>query len=161
MKFRVFSFLMAFGVIGCEQAYQLNSSSDDSTSADIEGVEVIVPNGADPVAVTEQGSPIVLISKKDPNKKYCETGELKKRNLSPSSPTSLQLKDSKQRKVLLCKVPPGNPENKHQIMIAEKAAQAHLKNGSYLGLCDGKETDETSIDKCDKYIECPVEDQEL
>jgi hypothetical protein len=39
-------------------------------------------------------------------------------------------------KVLICKVPPGNPDNAHEIWVACPAVEAHLRTGSYLGPCD-------------------------
>ena len=43
------------------------------------------------------------------------------------------------KKVLVCHVPKGNPENKHTICISYNAVKAHLKHGDemdYLGSCD-------------------------
>jgi len=41
--------------------------------------------------------------------------------------------------VKLCHIPPGNPENKHTIVVAESAVQAHLDHGDYLGRCRDRE----------------------
>lgn len=38
-------------------------------------------------------------------------------------------------KVLVCHVPPGNPENQHNICISPSAVPAHLAQGCYLGTC--------------------------
>lgn len=38
-------------------------------------------------------------------------------------------------KVVVCQVPPGNPENEHEICIAKQAVDAHIAKGSYLGVC--------------------------
>ncbi|MCH7687386.1 MAG: hypothetical protein IH899_12005, partial [Planctomycetes bacterium] len=44
-------------------------------------------------------------------------------------------------KVVLCHVPPGNPENAHTIEVGESAVDAHLEHGDYLGECEGEEDD--------------------
>lgn len=41
-------------------------------------------------------------------------------------------------KVLVCKVPPGNPGNAHQICVSPNAVSSHLATGSYLGTCTNK-----------------------
>lgn len=41
-------------------------------------------------------------------------------------------------KVLVCKVPPGNPGNAHTICVSPNAVAAHLATGSYLGNCTNK-----------------------
>ena len=38
-------------------------------------------------------------------------------------------------KVLICHVPPGNPDNAHEISVAESAVPAHLGHGDTLGAC--------------------------
>ncbi len=40
-------------------------------------------------------------------------------------------------KILVCKVPPGNTANEHNILVSPKAVKAHLNKGSYLGPCEG------------------------
>lgn len=40
-------------------------------------------------------------------------------------------------KVIVCHLPPGNPENEQSIRIGEPAVDPHLAHGDYLGLCDG------------------------
>lgn len=40
-------------------------------------------------------------------------------------------------KVSVCKVPPGNPGNAHNICVSPNAVAAHLATGSYLGACGG------------------------
>ncbi|NVK27197.1 MAG: T9SS type A sorting domain-containing protein [Flavobacteriia bacterium] len=44
----------------------------------------------------------------------------------------------KGNKVLVCKVPPGNPGNAHNICVSANAVASHLANGSYLGPCTNK-----------------------
>lgn len=39
-------------------------------------------------------------------------------------------------KVLICHIPPGNPENRHTICVSINAVPAHLAHGDYLGPCD-------------------------
>jgi hypothetical protein len=38
-------------------------------------------------------------------------------------------------KVLICHIPPGNPDNAHEILIDDSAWPAHLAHGDYLGAC--------------------------
>ncbi len=38
-------------------------------------------------------------------------------------------------KLLICHVPPGNPENEHEICISSNAIQTHLTHGDYCGPC--------------------------
>ncbi len=38
-------------------------------------------------------------------------------------------------KLLICHVPPGNPENEHEICISTNAVQTHLTHGDYCGPC--------------------------
>ncbi|MCH8330208.1 MAG: T9SS type A sorting domain-containing protein [Bacteroidetes bacterium] len=39
-------------------------------------------------------------------------------------------------KVVVCHVPPGNPNNEHEICISPNALQAHLAHGDYCGPCN-------------------------
>lgn len=51
-----------------------------------------------------------------------------------------QLK-SKSTKLIICHIPPGNPDNAHTIEISENAWPAHRDNhGDYLGACDGDDS---------------------
>jgi hypothetical protein len=39
-------------------------------------------------------------------------------------------------KITICHIPPGNPENMHEITVDESAAQAHFEeHGDFAGLC--------------------------
>lgn len=42
---------------------------------------------------------------------------------------------NKNNKVLICKVPPGNPGAAHEVCVSAAAVPAHLATGSYLGPC--------------------------
>lgn len=48
--------------------------------------------------------------------------------------------ESKNTKVEMCQIPPGNPENGHTICIDESAVSAHLAMGCQLGACGELET---------------------
>ncbi len=39
-------------------------------------------------------------------------------------------------KVVICHLPPGNPDNAHTIVVGSSAVPAHLDHGDYLGECD-------------------------
>jgi|SRR5918998_435598 hypothetical protein len=39
------------------------------------------------------------------------------------------------RKVTICHIPPGNPDNAHTIRVSENAVDAHLAHGDTLGKC--------------------------
>lgn len=43
--------------------------------------------------------------------------------------------ECKASKVLICHIPPGNPENAHEICVKPRAVDAHLDHGDYLGPC--------------------------
>lgn len=47
--------------------------------------------------------------------------------------------DSGEAKVLVCHVPPGNPENPHTVEVGESAVPAHLAHGDTEGACEGDE----------------------
>ena len=38
-------------------------------------------------------------------------------------------------KVVVCHMPPGNPDNAHTITVGSPAVEAHLKHGDTLGAC--------------------------
>jgi subtilase family serine protease len=46
-------------------------------------------------------------------------------------------------KVVVCHLPPGNPENLQIICVAPSAVPAHLAHGDYLGICE-------AVDPCDQ-----------
>lgn len=73
-----------------------------------------------------------------------------------------------QNKVCICHVPPGNPQNAHEICISKNAWRAHQRNHSldYLGACDEKCY--TEVEKCHtEYVRvcgecsCTYERQEV
>ena len=39
------------------------------------------------------------------------------------------------QKVLICHIPPGNPDNAHTISVAQSAVPAHVAHGDTLGAC--------------------------
>lgn len=43
---------------------------------------------------------------------------------------------------LICHVPPGNPENAHEIIVDDAAVDAHLRHGDYEGYCRDDEESE-------------------
>jgi hypothetical protein len=49
--------------------------------------------------------------------------------------------------VPICHIPPGNPENKHTILVGASAVPAHLGHGDYLGRCRDRDCDDD--DRCD------------
>jgi hypothetical protein len=50
-------------------------------------------------------------------------------------------------KVSVCHIPPGNPANKHTIVVGAAAVKAHLAHGDYLGVCkDEKVATPVSVD---------------
>ena len=47
--------------------------------------------------------------------------------------------ESDEAQVLVCHVPPGNPENPHTVEVGESAVPAHLAHGDTEGACEGDE----------------------
>ena len=41
-------------------------------------------------------------------------------------------------KVTICHIPPGNPDNAHEITVGAPAVPAHLAHGDNIGVCGGK-----------------------
>jgi hypothetical protein len=41
-------------------------------------------------------------------------------------------------KIPLCHIPPGNPANRHSILVGESAVAAHLRHGDHRGYCDAQ-----------------------
>lgn len=50
-------------------------------------------------------------------------------------------------KVLICHIPPGNPDNAHTISVGSAAVAAHLAHGDSLGACAGDEDEDNGKDK--------------
>lgn len=48
---------------------------------------------------------------------------------------SFSVSASKNNKVTICHIPPGNPDNAHTIIVSENAAQAHFAHGDEEGEC--------------------------
>lgn len=58
-----------------------------------------------------------------------------------------KVKSNKHHKVIICHIPPGNPNRAHTISIANQALAAHLAHGDHLGSCNAgnqSDTDTTS-----------------
>jgi len=53
-----------------------------------------------------------------------------------TTPTSVQ--DDPDGKVTICHIPPGNPENAHEITVSVSAVPAHLAHGDRLFTCGGE-----------------------
>lgn len=47
----------------------------------------------------------------------------------------------RQMKFTICHVPPGNPDNAHEITVAEAALPAHFPHGDTFGECEDEEED--------------------
>lgn len=71
----------------------------------------------------------------------------------------------RQVKITICHVPPGNPDNAHEITVAEASLPAHFPHGDTLGTCEGEPppTEECagacpSLDDecCESRIECEL-----
>jgi len=56
-------------------------------------------------------------------------------------------------KVLVCHIPPGNPDNFHTIKIGEKALDAHLAHGDLAGACN-----EACAELCNDGDACTIDD---
>ena len=54
-----------------------------------------------------------------------------------TTPTSVQADPD--GKVTICHIPPGNPENAHEITVGASAVPAHLAHGDRLFTCDEEE----------------------
>ena len=53
-----------------------------------------------------------------------------------TTPTSVQADPD--GKVTICHIPPGNPENEHEITVSLSAVPAHLAHGDHLFTCGGE-----------------------
>jgi len=54
--------------------------------------------------------------------------------LSAHAPVATAAPDD--HKVVICHVPPGNPENAHTIVVDYHAVPAHLEHGDFIGACE-------------------------
>lgn len=66
-------------------------------------------------------------------------------------------------KVTICHVPPGNPDNAHEITVAEASLPAHFPHGDTLGTCAGEppppvecsgDCTELAQECCEARIDC-------
>ncbi|MGB2986268.1 MAG: hypothetical protein WBE26_10325 [Phycisphaerae bacterium] len=65
-----------------------------------------------------------------------------------------------ENQVIICHIPPGNPDNTHTITVGAPAVDAHLAHGDYLGECerhddDGRDEDGDGDGAFDEDDECP------
>ncbi|GAV21256.1 hypothetical protein MMIC_P2238 [Mariprofundus micogutta] len=78
-------------------------------------------------------------SKDDNSKaKKSEDSKSKEKKSEDSKSKEKKSEDSKSsddEKVTVCHVPPGNPDNAHNISVAESAVSAHLAHGDVVGEC--------------------------
>lgn len=59
------------------------------------------------------------------------------------------------KRVTICHIPPGNPDNAHTLMISSFALPAHLAHGDYTGQCINRDdSDEDGVE--DTYDNCPL-----
>ena len=66
---------------------------------------------------------------------------------------------NKNIKVTICHVPPGNPENRHEITISLKALEYHLNHGDYIGDCECDEDEESEEDDGGKHLYLSASDK--
>lgn len=52
---------------------------------------------------------------------------------------------SSPNKVIICHIPPGNPDNKQTLEVNINALNAHLAHGDYLGSCDGGDSSDLIV----------------
>jgi len=65
--------------------------------------------------------------------------------------------DYESKKIEICHVPPGNPDNAHTLSISVNAMRAHLAHGDYMDECAENGDDETN-DKQEIEIKVEIED---
>lgn len=53
--------------------------------------------------------------------------------------------DDGKEKVLVCHIPPGNPENARTVRLPQSAVPAHLAHGDYLGECKSESRHPTPV----------------
>lgn len=69
-----------------------------------------------------------------------------------SDEASAVLRKGGVEKVVVCHVPPGNPDNAHEITVGAPAVPAHLAHGDEVGECGGDDDDGDG----DCGEDCPV-----
>ena len=52
--------------------------------------------------------------------------------------------DHNEKKITICHIPPGNPQNKQTLRVGKPAAKAHLAHGDTVGKCEGDSTADTT-----------------
>ena len=110
-----------------QYSFEVSASSETTR---LEFLDTGTPNSfgvfLDDVQVTYETEPVVA-------KNSHVAFQIKLANVLGTIPCSDKIKN---KKVLVCHIPPGNPKNAHTISISENAVSAHLAHGDTLGECE-------------------------
>jgi len=82
------------------------------------------------------GSAPIAFADEDDNKKKKLKDKIKKLKELLKKFQDRHGDHNNEKKVLVCHIPPGNPDNAHTISISKNALQTHLDHGDTLGKCD-------------------------
>ena len=82
-------------------------------------------------------------------------GVAKPASVSSSTPDAAGPVSAAHR-VVICHIPPGNPENAHTIVVSESAVPAHLAHGDTLGPCSEACTPAAGCSEPDEYCQLDV-----
>jgi hypothetical protein len=132
---------------GCSDQKFSSVASDPSTKA--EGDPDVVP--VDSVDPSDDETTDQYACDEKEKKKYCDTEEIE----HPAETLSTIGSTHASKKVMVCHIPPGNPEARHEICISVNALHAHIgpdhgdsqtanakDHKDYLGYCEGDSADE-------------------